>query len=479
MVSPIYKGCSRAKPSQYRPVSLTPHTTKTFERVVRDAITNYLESNNKLNNFQHGFRKGRSTLTELLDHTDFIMENIQTRNVDVIYLDFEKAFDKVDHGILLHKIRDLGITGKVGRWLGHFLTNRSQNIAANGEISTNSSVKSGVPQGTVLGPLLFLIMINDMNSVVKECRVASFADDTRLSKVITDKSDCLKLQEDTQGIFGWCESENMMLNSKKFECIKYGKDDACKEFTYTTPDGTEITSKNHVLDLGIILQNDLSYKSHIDNVVEKAKNLTSWILRTFESRERNVMLTLFKSLILPKIEYGSQLYFPYKITEISSIENIQRHFTRQIHGYSHLNYYDRLTKLKLFSLQRRAERYLIIYIWKVIEDKVLNLETNPITVKLNPRTGRKIDIPAVTKKTGSYQTIQYNSFIHRAGRIFNNLPVEVRNVTDVTVESFKTRLDRVLKTIKDQPPVPGYVSGCRNTLEDMSRWEQVSGRAVD
>ena len=168
-----------------------------------------------LNNTQHGFRSGRSCLSALLGVFDDLMHMLSSDcTVDMIYLDFSKAFDKVDHGILLHKLKDLGITGKLGIWFFQFLTNRTHYVRLPGGLSQNSPVLSGVPQGTVLGPLLFLIMISDINKEITSSKVISFADDTRVYSNITQADDCDNLQSDLNTIYNWALYNNMFLIHK-------------------------------------------------------------------------------------------------------------------------------------------------------------------------------------------------------------------------------------------------------------------------
>ena len=189
-IVPIHKGGSKAFAKNYRPISLTSHLIKIFERAIRKHIVKYLETNNLLNQGQQGFRSGRSCLTQLIDHYDRVLHQCETgANVDVIYLDFAKAFDKVDHNILLSKIGNMGIGGKVGIWLYAFLKNRYQVIITNKSMSEKSNVISGVPQGTVLGPVLFLIMISNIDTDITTSVVSSFVDDTRVSKKIGSPND--------------------------------------------------------------------------------------------------------------------------------------------------------------------------------------------------------------------------------------------------------------------------------------------------
>ena len=184
-ITPIYKKGSRTEAENYRPVSLTSHLIKIFERVLRKNLVRHLEENKILPDNQHGFRKGRSCLTQLIEHVDDVLKALNDgKEVDVIYLDYSKAFDKVDHRILLAKMKMYGITGKVYKWIENFLSERSQTVAVDGEHSTFRGVKSGVPQGTVLGPVLFIIYAIDMVLSARNSKALTFADDTKLMKIM-------------------------------------------------------------------------------------------------------------------------------------------------------------------------------------------------------------------------------------------------------------------------------------------------------
>ena len=149
---------------------------------------------------QHGFRKGRSCLSQLLEHHDRIITSLEFNTIEVVYLDFSNTFDKVDHGVVLHKLYNLGISGQLGLWVSAFLTNRTQLVALNGALSSVSSAVSGVPQGSVLGPLLFIFHIHDIDSSITNSTVTSFADDTRITKIIDTNGDALLLQNDLKKI---------------------------------------------------------------------------------------------------------------------------------------------------------------------------------------------------------------------------------------------------------------------------------------
>ena len=155
----------------------------------------------------------------------------KSNNVDVIYLDFTKAFDKVDHGILLNKLKKNGINGKIGVWIHNFLWNRQQCVAVNGKTSSEAQVRSGIPQGSVLGPLLFLIHISDINYEIADSTVSCFADDTRTLLGIKDEEDTQMLQNDLHKLYKWANTNNMKFNANKFELLRYGKEQEIKSAT--------------------------------------------------------------------------------------------------------------------------------------------------------------------------------------------------------------------------------------------------------
>jgi hypothetical protein len=271
-IIPIHKGDSRALPKNYRPISLTSHIIKIFERILRTHLVNFLEDNNIMNSNQHGFRAGRSCLSQLIAHYDYIIDCLEEGlNVDVVYLDFAKAFDKVDHGVLLHKLRTMGVGDKVGIWLHSFLSDRTQSVLVNGFLSEQCKVISSVPQGTVLGPILFLAHIADIDSGLSS-RVSSFADDTRISRQISSIIDFELLLFDLQKAYEWQQINNMMLNEKKFETLRYGKNKDIKLNTnYLTPTGQHIESKKKVKDLGVIMNDTANFSDHIEYTCIKVR----------------------------------------------------------------------------------------------------------------------------------------------------------------------------------------------------------------
>jgi len=466
-IIPIHKGDHRGLAQNYRPIALTSHLIKLFEKVLRNKIVQYLEENNLLNNSQHGFRQRRSCLSQLLAHYDKIISLMeQGLNVDTVYLDFSKAFDKVDHLIVIEKLSLLGIGGKILKWIKSFLLNRSQCVIANGFSSEPSHVRSGVPQGSVIGPLLFLILIGDIDAELHNSFLSSFADDTRASKGVANLRDISLLQTDLDGIYQWAQDNNMTFNSKKLELLRYGNNSTLKaESSYISPDGSLIPEKAHVKDLGVMMSNTGTFSEHINTVCQKARDMCSWILRTFKSRSPEVMKTLWKSLVLPILDYCSQLWCPIRAGQIQQLEEIQQSFTRKIKLDERPDYWERLTLLKMYSLQRRRERYRIIYVWKILEQQVPNIscEGNSGIQKLrmdNTRNGRTCQLPTqINSASAKTRHLREGSFTHHGSKLFNALPKDLRNLTNCSLPIFKSRLDKYLQQIDDKPLVRGYTAG--------------------
>ena len=324
LITPLYKGKgSKCEAVNYRPISLTSHIIKIFERVVRDKIVNFLEENCLLSDGQHGFRKGRSCLSELLAHYEEILQNANNgKGTDTVYLDFAKAFDKVDHQLLLMKFESIGIKGKLLGWLKSFLSNRTQEVAVDGFKSFVSAVISGVPQGSVLGPILFLIFINDISSSIDHCKLKSFADDTKLSQSISCQNDADQLQSDLDKVMEWSTLNNMALNEEKFEFIKncYEFDSTSLELPfgyynscYKTTNSTLIDCSFNVKDLGVAFSSNSTFDVNIANIVKKAKSKAAWILSVFKTRNRDEMMELYKTYVRSHLEYCCPLWNPYLV----------------------------------------------------------------------------------------------------------------------------------------------------------------------
>ena len=484
LITPIYKGGSKMEEKNYRPVSLTSHQIKIFERVIHKKIVEYLEENSLLSSNQHGFRKGCSCLSELLAHFDFLYENLSnSHDSDTIYLDFSKAFDTVDHALLINKLKLYGINGKLLAWITSFLTNRIQKVVVNGQVSYIAPVISGVPQGTVLGPLLFLLYLNDLEQCICHSKVKLFADDSRLIKKVhptVETADQAKLQSDLDAVLSWAQCNNMRLNEGKFQyiCHRVHKHAPCINMrlfqqlpfadcgiemrSYSLPNDKSLESIEDVPDLGVIVSDNFSFETHINLIVKKAGMKCGWILSVFETRDQVPMLDLFKSLVLNIVEYCCPLWSPHKIEEIAKIEEVQRRFTAKINSVWHLDYWDRLKHLKLYSLQRRRERYILLYMWKLIHEKVPN--DVKVSWQVCDRKGIIAVVPRIPSSVMKINSSYDNFFKVKGAKLWNVLPKTVNSANSLHV--FKEKLDSFLRDITDSPPVTGYTPANNNSLLD-------------
>ena len=473
-IAPIFKKGNKCRPENYRPVALTSHLIKTFERIVRTQLSDYVENSGILNEEQHGFRAGRSCLTQLLLHYDSILESLNSGlEVDVAYIDFEKAFDKVDIQVLLEKLQRYGVTGKLFKWIQAFLTGRSQTVVVEGCRSRMEAVISSVIQGSVLGPLLFIIYIADLVSGTTG-KLGTFADDTKIGQEIKDLSDRDSLQRDLTLIEEWSRKNNMALHEKKFQVLNYRLNSTkplralpfnTECYFYFNPNGDIIEAEFGVKDLGIYLTEDGKFNFHIATIATEAKRIAGWALGVFRNRSKRTLLTLFKALVRPKLEYCSALWSPTSIGDIAKLEGVQRFYTRRIEECSGMDYWERLKFLGIQSLQRRRERFMIIHLWKVYHGLVPNHTNRPVddSFKVHPRRGVLAEYPDLyTAAQDSIETIREGSFSVRSVKLFNRMPKEVRGCE--TLEDLKVSLGKFLDGIPDHPPVRGYRSPNDNSL---------------
>ena len=475
-VSPLFKKGDRAKAANYRPVALTSHVVKIYERVLRKAMVEFIDENELLCDHQHGFRSGRSCLTQLLSHFDDVLSHLcNGADTDAIYLDFAKAFDKVDHQLLIKKLRRYHFSEHLIAWITSFLTDRPQHVVVNGISSFIAIILSGVPQGSVLGPLLFILFINDMQSCIKFSTIRFFADDTRLLKHIFGHEDTVQLQRDLDSVIKWAEENNMSLHEDKFEVMihKYSPHSllyelpfSISEMTYTITSGNTLYPVEQLKDLGVIVSSDLSWFPHVSSLTSRARSVASWVLSAFKTRDKTTMLTLYKSLVRSHLEYCCPLWNTYKVIEIQLIEGVQRTFTSKIWGLQHLNYWERLSSLNLMSLQRRRERYVIIHMWKVYHKAVPN--TSGITFMSPSRLGIKAKVPPIVKSSSlRNQSLYDNSFAVVGPRLWNILPSHLHHIAEL--QQFKTKLTEFINQFPDRPPVSGYCCANTNSLLDWSK----------
>ncbi len=432
-VTPIFKKGSKQDKANYRPISLTSVVCKLMESVIRDKVTTFVEQNNLIRNSQHGFSRGKSCLTNLLSFFDKITDEVDKGNsIDVVYLDFAKAFDKVPHQRLLNKIKSLGVSGNVHRWIEGWLSNRKQRVVINGEESDWVNVTSGVPQGSVLGPLLFLIYINDIDKDVTGI-ISKFADDTKLGRVVKNNIDKNCMQQDLNVLSDWANKWQMKFNASKCKVIRFGNNKTQSEYMM---DGQVLSYVEEEKDLGVIIHRSLKNSRQCQEAVKKANKVLGMIKRNITCRKKEVILPLYRSLVRPHLEYCVQFWSPSLVKDISLMEKVQRRATKIISGMHTLSYEERLEECNLFSLGRRRLRGDMIQmfkIWKGID----RLSFSDLGIEVNSGVTRGHQIKLVKQR--ARLNIRKGFFTHRVINFWNGLPDVVLETS--TVGCFKLRLD--------------------------------------
>ena len=289
-VCPIPKKGLLTDTGNYRHISLTFVPGKVLESIIKDRVVNFLETNNLINTSQHGFCQGRSCVTNLLDFYQYVFcECDRSRAVDVVFLDFRKAFDKVPHKRLMRKVRALGIQGNVAAWIKNWLAGRRQRVIVNGVPSDWTAVTSGVPQGSVLGPLLFVTYINDLDLGLSS-KVSKFADDTKLGINAANPESVRALQRDLAAIGEWSTVWQMPFNLDKCHVLHVGT--ANQEENYSLV-GSAITSVDQETDLGVVITADLKSSAQCIAAEQKAQKILGYIKRVFHYRNKQTVLALY------------------------------------------------------------------------------------------------------------------------------------------------------------------------------------------
>ena len=277
LISPVYKGGDRSIPSNYRPVTLLPLLSKVMESIVADELMEFLESNSIISAYQHGFRKGQSCLTNLLLARDDWTRAVDDKyGVDVIYLDFSKAFDSVHHELLLRKLYYYGIRDPLLAWLRSYLSDRKLIVRVNGHLSSPLAVNCGVPQGSVLGPRLFLVFINDLQRHITS-NMLMFADDVKLWSTVRSQNDCFSLQSDLDCLYAWSLQNYLPFNIEKCNVLSLRHD---LEFPYRLGQ-TPLRRVQQERDLGIYIQSDLGCSTTCRYASNKALQHFGLLRRTF------------------------------------------------------------------------------------------------------------------------------------------------------------------------------------------------------
>jgi ribonucleases P/MRP protein subunit RPP40 len=438
-VTPLFKKGKKYDVQNYRPVSMTCIVCKIMESILKDVMVKHLERANLIRDSQHGFTRGRSCLTNLLEFFEDVTEHLdEGKPVDIIYLDFSKAFDKVPHERLFSKIRAHGIGGQILLWVKNWLTGRRQKVGINQSYSEWEDVISGVPQGSVLGPLLFLIYINDLDIGINS-KLVKFADDTKLGRGVSTDQEVEALKMDLQKMFEWSQDWQMLFNTDKCKVIHMGRNN--KEVVYKMG-SHEIGKSVQEKDLGIIIDKSGKSSEQCIMAAKKANSILGMIKRNIKFKSKQVIVKLYKALVRPRLEYCIQVWSPYLRKDINMLERVQRRATRMVAGLQDLSYEERLKQTNLLPLDKRRVRGDLIEVFKIMKgfDKIDYRKFFEISTVEKTR-GHSLKL--VKKCCNGERRKQF--FSQRVINIWNGLPQCV--VQADSVNSFKNKLDSFAKYV--------------------------------
>ena len=440
-IVPVHKKGRKDCRDNYRQISLTSIACKVSEKIVKNRVVNFWQALNVFNPSQFGFLEGKSTLTQLLCcFDDWASSRNKSKPTDVIFLDFSKAFDSVPHERLLLKLKGHGIDGSLLRWFRSFLTDRKQRVVVRGTYSSWSRVTSGVPQGTILGPILFLIYVNDMSSNISST-LRMFADDTKVYRELSNIArDSEALQFDVDQLASWASKWQLRFNSDKCEVLRitHKRDSSLPSYSLDT----SLKTVKCVKDLGIMVSSDLSWSEHVNVTINKANKLLGLVQRTVGSSNPSAFSTLYKSLVRPILEYAVPVWNPYLSKDVLALEKVQRRASRLALGQKRgeMEYEDRLRKLKWPTLETRRLFLSLVECYKIVFGiNKLNFDDLFEFTKCNStRANHPYKLYLKPAKCNPYKY----SFPIRIVRDWNSLP---RSIVEAgSLDRFKSALKRFL-----------------------------------
>jgi hypothetical protein len=437
IVVPIHKKDKINDPSNYRPISLTSVICRIFEKILHKNMMLHLLNNRIISDAQHGFVYGRSTQTQQLHFLDKLTSMFDKKTqVDIIYLDFSKAFDKVSHTKLLHVLHHYKFHNHLITWIKNYLTGRTQTTSVDSCYSDYISVSSGVPQGSVLGPLLFIIYLDDLIRTIQTlCHattVYAYADDIKLSS-----TDPIDLQHALDIVSTWTNTWKLQLNKDKSEHLSIRHQ---QQHTFNICNQM-IPKTNTVRDLGITISDDLKWSPYIEKIRSKANILSHIILRTFSPINTHLLVNLYKIYVRPIMEYNTCTWSPYLISDKDRAENVQQMFTRRLcqkANIKYTDYNDRLSKLNLESLAARRTKSDLILVYKIINNLV-DVDCTKF-FNFNSFGGHNLRRHSLqlTLNKPAANLCRQNFFSYRVAKIWNSLPSNI--VASPSLEIFKHRL---------------------------------------
>ena len=430
-VTPVFKKGEKYKAINYRPVSLTCILCKQMEHILASHIMKHLNTNHLLYDKQHGFRSKLSCETQLIEFTSDALKIIQDRKqCDTIVMDFSKAFDKVSHERLLYKLDRAGIDSLTRQWIKSFLSGRTQKVLIDGEASPAVAVTSGVPQGSVLGPILFLIFIDDLPQYTRHSNVRLFADDTIVYLTVSSTEDGEKLQEDLKNLEKWEEEWQMEFHPAKCNVLRLTRKKTKTVFPYTLHGHAleEVASAKY---LGITISSDMTWNKHTDKIAAKANSKLGFLKRNIKTKDQGLKGKAYKTIVRPTVEYCSTIWDPHTKQQAMTLEKVQRRAARWVTGRHHntSSVSNMLQKLGWRGLEQRRADSRLVMMYKIVHNFVDIPFGHFLTFNRNG-----VHIQPILARTQYYQY----SFFPRTVSDWNQLPRDILSAQNLA--AFKTNV---------------------------------------
>ena len=467
-VVPVHKKGSKDNVENYRPISLTSLVMKTFERIIKDELL--IRIYPLLDRRQHGFLNSKSCTTNMVDFSDSVVLSIndcKTFGIDVVYFDFSKAFDSVNHDLILLKLKYyFGIEGRLLKFLENYLCGREQRVVIDNKISSNKSVQSGVPQGSILGPILFVLFINDLpTGLDSDTNLALYADDTKIWRSIRSDEDHNILQKDIDYLNSWALKNKMKFHPQKCKVVSLcnresplGERSSLGMFIFPlirfhyNLGGVPLEYADSEKDLGILVNPSFNFADHHNVLLSKANQQFGLLKRTCHfvndiKRKRALYLTLVRS----QFEHCSPVWRPFNKTATDKFDNFQKKAIKWILSEEEFSYhsYDRYVEkcrqVNILPLSCRFDLNDLILFHKVVNNYIplnlpnyLNLFNGESRLRSTHLDGLCYISSIVPRTSGS--SFLNKSFFYRTHSLWNSLPLEIRSLNSITL--FRIRLER-------------------------------------
>ena len=439
-VLPLFKEGSKLEEGNYRPISLLIVWSKIYERVLHNRIYNFFEHFSLFHSKQFGFRSKHSTIDALVELTEKIRQNYTNCETTSFFIDLKKAFDTINHTLLLTKLERYGIRGNCLKWIQSYLENRKQKVELNGTSSSWLEITCGVPQGSILGPLLFLIYINDMPLVCKTVKVLLFADDTNIEAIGCCYAD---VSEDLKNLNRWLDQNKLVLNMTKTTQINFKNNSFKKKFSLCE---TEINIDVVCKYLGIKIDSKLSFKTHIDYVKKKISKQCGILAKLRHYVPREQLIRYYKTNIAPILQYGALVYCCCSFSNLNPLYILQKKALKTIYFRKrHESCEDIFSKHELLSIYELHIYELLKFVLKAINNLHSQTYCNNLYTKKSHQVTRKGGL-MLLKEPLCKQRIKYHSIASRGARLYNKLKSigiispELDNATSEEVTNFCHKL---------------------------------------